>query len=149
MQKQKVKQRREKRDKAGQCVTLPDAASGSCRDTVRSSGAQTSLEGVQGENVPLSSPQRGEWRGDLSSPFTSIPHFSLWHFMQVQKWRDQWVKDKAPTKRQRRMQSKESEKAHKVCVQYSPDLARFRSTVPCHGVSSPTVMWGLTILLRR
>lgn len=30
--------------------------------------------------------------GDVSTPFTSISRVPLWHFIEVQKWRDSWAR---------------------------------------------------------
>lgn len=40
----------------------------------------------------LRSLQKEEWRWNLSAPFASTSCLPLWHFMKVQKWRDNWAR---------------------------------------------------------
>lgn len=110
----------------------------SCRDTVRRSGSWTSPEDMQGENAPPSGPQREERRGNSSAPLASVSCLPRWHFVQVQKWRDNWTR--------MRHQPRDREGGSRVNLRRR---TRFVSTtlhtlrysgllVPSHSTSSPT-----------
>lgn len=107
------------------------------------SGAWTSPEDLQGENTPLRSLQKEEWRWNLSATFASHLLSPTVAFHESPEVEEQLGKAEVPTGRDREGGDRGNLRRCTRFVSSTLHTLRYSGPlVPSHGVSSPTTMWG-------